>query len=171
MSIRSFLVRQVTEITEILRQAGPMSARDVIISLIPSRESHDQEQDHPRTRQRCQWLTDNLVEYFKFKKSRDSPNEAHGSLLIIVVLVTTATFQVGLSPPGETCQDSYFSNPNNGTSGSEAHIARTSIMGTNSEVTFALFMVFNSMDFSMSLFMINILTSKFPCNLIKKNLN
>lgn len=35
-------------------------------------------------------------------------------------------------------------------------------MGTNSEVTFALFMVFNSMDFSMSLSMINILTSKFP---------
>ncbi|PPR86863.1 hypothetical protein GOBAR_AA33828 [Gossypium barbadense] len=98
------------------------------------------EPDHPRTRQRCQWLTDNLVEYFKFKKA----------------------FHVGLSPPGGTCQDSYFPNPNNGTSGGEAHIAGTSIMGTNSEVTFALFMVFNSMDFSMSLSMINILTSKFP---------
>ncbi|MBA0547984.1 hypothetical protein Golob_019110 [Gossypium lobatum] len=149
----------VTEITEILRQAGAVSARDVIISPIPSRESHDQEPDHPRTRQRCQQLTD---EYFKFKKGRDSPSKAHGSLLIIAVLVTTATFQVGLSPPGGTCQDSYFPNPNNGTSGGEAHIAGTSIMGTNSEVTFALFMVFNSMDFSMSLSMINILTSKFP---------
>ncbi|KAH1131454.1 hypothetical protein J1N35_002832 [Gossypium stocksii] len=70
--------------------------------------------------------------------------------------------RVGLSPPGGTCQDSYFPNPNNGTSGSEAHIAGTSIMGTKSEVTFALFMVFNSMDFSMSRSMINILTSKFP---------
>ncbi|MBA0639229.1 hypothetical protein Goklo_022274, partial [Gossypium klotzschianum] len=158
----SALQLAVTEITEILQQAGAVSARDVIISPIPSRESHDQEPDHPRTRQRCQWLTDNLVEYFKFKKGRDSPSEAHGSLLIIAVLVTTATFQVGLSPPGGTCQDSYFPNPNNGTSGGEAHIAGTSIMGTNSEVTSALFMVFNSMDFSMSLSMINILTSKFP---------
>ncbi|TYH61478.1 hypothetical protein ES332_D07G054800v1 [Gossypium tomentosum] len=148
---RTWTVRQVTEITEILRQAGAVSARDVIISPIPSRESHDQEPDHPRTRQRCQRLTDNLVEYFNSRL-----------LLIIAVLVTTATFQVGLSPPGGTCQDSYFPNPNNGTSGGEAHIAGTSIMGTNSEVTFALFMVFNSMDFSMSLSMINILTSKFP---------
>ncbi|MBA0674107.1 hypothetical protein Goari_015719 [Gossypium aridum] len=142
----SALQLAVTEITEILRQAGAVSARDVIIPPIPSRESHDQEPDHPRTRQRCQRLTD---EYFKFKKGRDSPSKAHGSLLITAVLVTTATFQVGLSPPGGTCQDSYFPNPNNGTSGGEAHVAGTSIMGTNSEVTFALFMVFNSMDFSM----------------------
>ncbi|PPR86862.1 hypothetical protein GOBAR_AA33827 [Gossypium barbadense] len=74
-SFRCFLVRQVTEIKEILRQAGAVSARDVINSPIPSRESHDQEPDHPRTRQRCQWLTDNLVEYFKFKKGRDSPRK------------------------------------------------------------------------------------------------
>ncbi|KAK5817637.1 hypothetical protein PVK06_022564 [Gossypium arboreum] len=122
-SFRCFLVRQVTEIKEILRQAGAS-----ISSL----------------------------------RKAETPSEAHGSSLIIAVLVTTATFHVGLSPPGGTCQDSYFPNPNNGTSGGEAHIAGTSIMGTNSEVTFALFMVFNSMDFSMSLSMINILTSKFP---------
>lgn len=79
--------------------------------------------------------------------SLDSASEACSSLLIIAVLVATATFQVGLSPPGGTCQDSYFPNPNNGTGGSEAHIAGTSIMGTNSEDTFALFMVFNSMVF------------------------
>ncbi|KAL4352990.1 hypothetical protein GQ457_06G036250 [Hibiscus cannabinus] len=52
------------------------------------------------TRPKCQWLTDNVVEYFKFKKDRDSPREARSALLVIAVLVATATFQVGLNPPG-----------------------------------------------------------------------
>ena len=37
---------------------------------------------------------DNMVEYFKFKKGRDSPSEARSALLVIAVLVVTATFQV-----------------------------------------------------------------------------
>lgn len=42
----------------------------------------------------------NLVEYVKFKKGRDSPSEARSALLFIAVLVATATFQVGVGPPG-----------------------------------------------------------------------
>lgn len=90
----------------------------------------------------------NLEEYFKFKKGRDSPSNARNSLLVISVLVATATYQVGLSPPGGVWQDGEFRGQ--------------SIMGYNSKVTFLLFMLFNSIGFSVSLFMINILTANFP---------
>jgi hypothetical protein len=90
----------------------------------------------------------NLEEYFKFKKGRDSPSNARNSLLVISVLVATATYQVGLSPPGGVWQDGEFRGQ--------------SIMGYNSKVTFLFFMFFNSVGFSVSLFMINILTANFP---------
>ncbi|XWS60155.1 hypothetical protein CRYUN_Cryun07bG0010800 [Craigia yunnanensis] len=150
------------EIADILQRAGAVRARDVMISPIPSYESHSEVINHSRTQPRCQRQTDNLVEYFKFKKGRDSPSEARSDLLVIAVLVATATFQVELIPPGGTWQDSYSRNQNNGSSHHGAHSAGNSIMGTSSRIAFALFVVFNSLGFSMSLFMINILTSKFP---------
>uniref|UniRef100_A0A7N2MIK8 PGG domain-containing protein n=1 Tax=Quercus lobata TaxID=97700 RepID=A0A7N2MIK8_QUELO len=70
----------------------------------------------------------NLVEYFKFKKGRDSPSDARNVLLVISVLVATATFQVGLTPPGGFWQD--------------GSLAGRSILGSNSEVTFLLFRSF-----------------------------
>lgn len=82
----------------------------------------------------------NLVEYFKFKKGRDSPSDARNVLLVISVLVATATFQVGLSPPGGFWQD--------------GSLAGRSSLGSNSEVTLT--------GFSVSLFTINILTTNFP---------
>ncbi|XVE56456.1 hypothetical protein DITRI_Ditri04bG0011300 [Diplodiscus trichospermus] len=150
------------EIADTLQRAGALRSRDVS----PSDERHNELVNQPRTRPRCQRQTDDLVEYFKFKKGRDSPSEARSALLVIAVLVATATFQVGLSPPGGTWQDSYTPNQNNLTGASAgvngAHTAGTSIMGTSSGITFALFVVFNSIGFAVSLFMINILTSKFP---------
>ncbi|XVF54852.1 hypothetical protein PTKIN_Ptkin05aG0214200 [Pterospermum kingtungense] len=87
------------EIAEILQHAGAVSTRDVMISPVPSHESHNEVNNNSITQQRCQRKTDDLLEYFKFKKERDSPGEAHSALLVIAVLVATATFQVGLSPP------------------------------------------------------------------------
>ncbi|KAK8530810.1 hypothetical protein V6N13_030749 [Hibiscus sabdariffa] len=153
------------EIAEILRRAGAVSARDVTIPQIPSHESHDPEPDHPRTQQRSRWRAENMAEYFKFKKGRDSPSEARNTLLVIAVLVATATFQVGLNPPGGTWQDSYFPNQNNSTGLNAPHLAGKSVMGTNDGTTFALFVASNSLGFAMSLFVINILTSKFPMQL------
>ncbi|XP_021286659.1 ankyrin repeat-containing protein BDA1 [Herrania umbratica] len=144
------------EIADILQHAGAVRARDVMISPTSSCESPNQ------TPQRSQRQTENLVEYFKFKKGRDPPSEARSALLVIAVLVATATFQVGLSPPGGTWQDNSSPNQSNGTSIQSAYSAGTSIMGTSNGIAFALFVLFNSIGFSMSLFMINILTSKFP---------
>lgn len=90
----------------------------------------------------------NLVVYFKFKKGRDSPSNACNVLLVLSALVATATFQVGLTPPGGFWQD--------------GSLAGRSILGSNSEVTFLLFVLFNSIGFSVSLFIITILATNFP---------
>lgn len=37
-----------------------------------------------------------MEDYFKRKRGRDSPSDSHNALLAIAVLITTATFQVGL---------------------------------------------------------------------------
>lgn len=92
------------------------------------------------------------LEYFKFHRSRDNPSDVRNALLVIAVLVATATFQVGLSPPGGNWQDS-----NEG-----KDFAGRSIIGTRSETLFLVFVVFNSIGFSLSVYMIGILTSKFP---------
>ncbi|XP_062000674.1 ankyrin repeat-containing protein BDA1-like [Rosa rugosa] len=153
------------EIYDTLRGAGALRAQDIVHSAVPSFDSDNQtllncpvaagthQLQHPN----------DFIEYFKFKKGRDSPSDARTALLIVAVLVTTATFQVGLSPPTGVWQDS--EPKKNGTSSDPAHKAGTSIMGSYSATAFVFFVVFNSIGFSVSLYMINILTSKFPLQL------
>ncbi|CAK7336916.1 unnamed protein product [Dovyalis caffra] len=108
------------EIVEILRNAGATRARDIIQSTIPSNQTSTDNSSMP---ERCQSNLNNLVEYFKFKKGRDSPSEARGTLLVIAVLVATATFQVGINPPGGVWQDTNIPDQKNSTSSNNAHIA------------------------------------------------
>lgn len=106
--------------------------------------------------------TNYFVDYFKFHKERDSPSEVRSALLVIAVLVATATYQVGLSPPGGVWQDDTGPNQNNN---NRTNYAGKSIMGTEKLVLFGLFASFNSIGFFVSLFMINTLISKFPLQL------
>ncbi|KAJ6869417.1 ankyrin repeat-containing protein BDA1-like [Populus alba x Populus x berolinensis] len=147
------------EIVEILRSAGATRARDIIHSTIPNNQTSN---DNPPTPERCLSNRNNLVEYFKFKKGRDSPSEARSTLLVIAVLVATATFQVGVNPPGGLWQDTNIPDHTNSTSSSNAHFAGQSILATTEPVGFMLFVFFNSVGFSMSLYMIYVLTSEFP---------
>ncbi|KAK3183327.1 hypothetical protein Dsin_030613 [Dipteronia sinensis] len=153
------------EIQEILCNAGAIRTKDVTISSIPSPpEPYNQTLvNSPGTPQACTPRSD-LVEYFKFKKGRDSPGETRTALLVIAVLVATATFQVGVNPPGGVWQDNYIPDQNNGTSSStnKAHKAGRSILGSLNIISFCIFMVSNSVGFSLSLHMINMLTIKFP---------
>ncbi|KAF9671818.1 hypothetical protein SADUNF_Sadunf12G0088100 [Salix dunnii] len=146
------------EIVEILGSAGAMRARDTVPSAATS--SHTST-DNTSTPERFCSNGNNLVEYFKFKKYRDSPSEARGTLLVIAVLVATATFQVGVSPPGGFWQDTNIPDQNS-TSSNNAHFAGQAIMATTNKVGFMLFVFFNSVGFSMSLYMLYVLTSKFP---------
>lgn len=108
-----------------------------------------------------------LVNYFTFKKYRDSPSEARSALLVVASLVATATFQASLTPPGGTWQDSNIpavsqNRTSVNTTNQQAHIAGQSIMGTFNGVAFTLFVFFNTIGFSVSLSMLNILTLGFP---------
>ncbi|XP_021905695.1 ankyrin repeat-containing protein BDA1-like [Carica papaya] len=150
------------EIEEILRGAGALRAKDIAVSANPSIESSDSAANTPAAPRRSQSRLKDTLEYFKFKKGRDSPSEARSTLLVIAILVATATFQAGLSPPGGVWQDHNLPGRNSSTSIDKEHFAGWSIMGTASGITFVLFVLFNSIGFSVSLFMINILTRDFP---------
>ncbi|ESR55184.1 hypothetical protein CICLE_v10024369mg, partial [Citrus x clementina] len=126
------------EIEEILRSAGATGMRDDNqTSTNPLRTKND------------------MTEFFKFKKGRDSPGETRSSLLVVAALVATTTFQFCVNPPGGTWQD-------NSTPSSKAHIAGESIWGSTNTIAFRLYMFFNSLGFKLPLQMINILTTKFP---------
>ena len=146
------------EIVEILGSAGAMRARDTVSTTVTNSHTSTENTSTPEGL----WSNgNNLVEYFKFKKYRDSPSEARGTLLVIAVLVATATFQVGVSPPGGFWQDTTLPGQNS-TSSNNAHLAGQAIMATTNKVGFMLFVFFNSVGFSMSLYMLYVLTSKFP---------
>ncbi|KAM1126461.1 hypothetical protein ACFX2B_041139 [Malus domestica] len=153
------------EIEEILRGAGASRAQDIGASRaqdIQHTPSHGPMETNTLQLQQ----PNNPMEYFKFKMGRDSPSDARTALLVVAVLVATATFQAGLNPPGGVWQDSTGSNKNGTGSGSNepAHSAGESVMGSY-HVSFVGFMVLNSIGFFVSLDMINVLTINFPLQL------
>ncbi|KAJ6976389.1 hypothetical protein NC653_028498 [Populus alba x Populus x berolinensis] len=106
----------------------------------------------PQHQRRCWSNRDNLVEYFKFKKDRDSPSEARGTLLVI------AGF-------GCNCNVPSWSQPSRSNT---AHFVGQSIYGrTTNTVGFMLFVFLStqigffhvSLQFSMST------QVNSPCNL------
>ncbi|KAF5732269.1 putative Ankyrin repeat family protein [Tripterygium wilfordii] len=153
------------EIEDNLHYAGATRARDISLSPMPSFGPHNQAVvNSPSEPEMRQFESNNLVDYFKFKKDRDSPSEARSSMLIIAALVAAATFQAAVNPPGGVWQDTYVPNsPNQNLSSiNKAHNAGESILGSSKVVGYAIFMFFNSLGFVLSLIMIDILTSKFP---------
>ncbi|KAL9227256.1 hypothetical protein vseg_002969 [Gypsophila vaccaria] len=131
------------ELLEILQGAGALKARDLALHITTQSCST---RDRP-----VNSTSSNLIQYFKFHAGRDSPSDVRSTLLVIAVLVATATYQVGISPPGGTWQDDQ-----------RGHIAGTSILGSHSLWSYVLLVGFNSLGFNVSLYMIGILTSKFP---------
>lgn len=106
--------------------------------------------------------------YFKYNKNRDSPSKIRNYLLVIAVLIATGTYQAVLSPPGGVWQDDLPNNNSTNTNTNTTtptHIAGQAVMGTHRPVTFALFLVFNSIGFFMSVHMICFLTIGFPLQL------
>ncbi|ESR50283.1 hypothetical protein CICLE_v10033891mg [Citrus x clementina] len=135
------------EIEEILRSAGATGMRDDNQTSTDNPAASSAETNPLRTK-------NDVTEYFKFKKGRDSPGETRSSLLVVAALVAT-TFQFGVNPPGGAWQDNSIPT-------SKTHIAGESIWGSTNTIAFRLYMFFNSLGFKLSLQMINILTTKFP---------
>ncbi|XP_042505546.1 ankyrin repeat-containing protein BDA1-like [Macadamia integrifolia] len=140
------------EIADLLRNAGASRGQDVVVSdPSPSSNNIQQtilEQSSPSN-------VESWIEYFKFSRGRDSPSEARNSLLMIAILLATATYQAVMSPPGGNWQDD----------APPYHIAGQSIFATKYKTTFWMFVFLNSTGFYMSLYMINTLTVNFPMQL------
>ncbi|XP_010442600.1 PREDICTED: ankyrin repeat-containing protein At2g01680-like [Camelina sativa] len=150
------------EIYEKFIEAGAQRGRDVGTTNVERTTSTSTSTCQERSQSHK-----DLVKYFTFKKHRDSPSEARSALLVVASLVATATFQASLTPPGGTWQDSSIPAVSQNTTSvtatnQQAHIAGQSIMGTFNGVAFTMFVFFNTIGFSVSLSMLNILTLGFP---------
>ncbi|KAL2958783.1 hypothetical protein AAZX31_18G228400 [Glycine max] len=77
----------------------------------------------------------NWLTYFKYEEVRDTPRETRNILLIIFTLVAVVTFQAGVNPPAIYASD---------------------------EHAYYVFLIFNSLAFFNSIFVILLLTHKFP---------
>ncbi|KAA8515823.1 hypothetical protein F0562_018566 [Nyssa sinensis] len=145
------------EMEEMLRGAGAMRGRDTQNQVVATNSpSNDQSRTQSPSKQ--------LLEYFKYDQINDSPSKVRNTLLVIAVLIATATYQAVLSPPGGVWQDDSGSNNNNDTA-KEKHTAGQAVMGLHNSISYGLFLFFNSIGFFTSLHMINFLTIGFPLRL------
>ncbi|OIT07813.1 ankyrin repeat-containing protein [Nicotiana attenuata] len=165
------------DIEEILRACGAVSVENMQTSQQeaspqswvavqdPSnvQSSREHRRDQPQSRSK------KLQDYFKHNKTKDSPGKVRDTLLVIAILIATATYQAVLSPPGGVWQDTYWPDANNSTRNDgkvpSPRITGQSVMGTINPITYGLFLVFNSIGFFVSLHMINFLTVGFPLQL------
>ncbi|KAM7508863.1 hypothetical protein LguiA_019316 [Lonicera macranthoides] len=145
------------EIEDILRQAGAVKAEDlhslpeVVISEERIKSTNNQTNEQPPMNHARSRATQ-LLEYFQYDHIKDSQGEVRNILLVVVILIATATYQAVLSPPGGVWQDDVPSN----------HTAGKTIMGSKNPAMYGLFLLFNSVGFFTSLLMINVLTAGFP---------
>lgn len=153
-----------SEIEEMLTLAGASPSNTLIRVQHQSSSGPEQEQRRERDHERS--ASQKLQDYFKYDKIKESPGQARNTLLVITVLIATATYQAVLSPPGGVWEDDYWADPaqnNNGSSKQPPrHTAGKSVMSTHNYVSYGLFLLFNSIGFFMSLHMMNFLTVGLP---------
>nr|GMD62140.1 pentatricopeptide repeat-containing protein At1g02150 [Ipomoea batatas] len=138
------------EIEEMLRRAGGARARDFSLQSLEADRTATSDLDQGRPQSPAK----QLLNYFKYDTIKDSPARVRNTLLVIAVLIATATYQAVLSPPGGVWQDD-----------SNDHVAGKSVMGSHKPIAYSLFLVSNSVGFFTSLHIICLLTNAFPLHL------
>ncbi|XP_056161801.1 ankyrin repeat-containing protein BDA1-like [Syzygium oleosum] len=170
------------EIAEILTRSGATRSRGLPSSSMVTMATEDPEpqtdQSNGRLHQSRRTWTDRCTCFlklkfetprwfkdFEYRKGRDSPGDVRNALLVVAALITTATYQAVLQPPGGMWQDD--SGPS--TDSTDATNNRTTsykagqaVLGTKNPVAYILFLIFNTAGFFASLQMIEILTLGFP---------
>ncbi|KAL2906607.1 Ankyrin repeat-containing protein BDA1 [Bienertia sinuspersici] len=131
------------EIQDILQSAGATKAQNLNSTTCYSSANLDPPSNSCRSK--------DLIDFFRFHEGRDSPSDVRTTLLVIAVLVAAATYQVGISPPGDVWQED-----------DQGLVAGTSILATRNVVSYILLVSCNSIGFNVSLSMIYTLTKKFP---------
>lgn len=140
------------EIEEMLRENGAMRARE---SQTISQETTTRVNEESRSRSPAK----KLLDYFKYDTIKDSPGSVRNTLLVLAVLIATATYQAVLSPPGGVWQDD---DSRTGINKGTPHVAGESIMVYHNPKSYRIFLICNSFGFFTSLHMINFLTIGFP---------
>ncbi|XVE86169.1 hypothetical protein DITRI_Ditri18aG0014300 [Diplodiscus trichospermus] len=93
------------------------------------------------------------------RESKNMSSDTRNALLVVAVLIITATYQASLSPPGGV-----WPGDNNNSNGSGSPVPGTSVMKTN---IFRFFMTFNTVAlWSTLLLIIYLLPSGFPSYLL-----
>lgn len=150
------------EIYQILREAGAVRSRDLDTRQETTTENETTQSEESLMTHK-QWL-----DYFKYKKDRVSPNEVRNVLLVIAILIATATYQAVLSPPGGVWQEDYCINGYcqvtnlKGNKTKPVYYAGTTIMGSKSWISYGIFIFLNSIGFFTSIELISLLTKGLP---------
>ncbi|KAI3826835.1 hypothetical protein L1987_00893 [Smallanthus sonchifolius] len=156
------------EIHEILIQTGALKAGNL---QSPAHTQEKRSNLHVTRHQHPGFHPRKLLNYFRFNSLRDSPSKVRNTLLVIAILVTTATYQPVLSTPGGTWQDDYVpstlntsssSATTNITTATKPHTAGQPIMLTHRPIVYNAFILVNSLGFYTSIHMIVMLTISFP---------
>lgn len=155
------------EIHQILHEAGAVRSRDLDTrqetKTKPTITENETTQSEESLMTHKQWL-----DYFKYKKDRVSPNEVRNVLLVIAILIATATYQAVLSPPGGVWQEDYCINGYcqvtnlKGNKTKPVYYAGTTIMGSKSWISYGIFIFLNSIGFFTSIELISLLTKGLP---------
>ncbi|KAK1413434.1 hypothetical protein QVD17_35207 [Tagetes erecta] len=146
------------EIEEILIQSGALKAVN-LQSPTYTHEERSTNHDAIIAQQHSRSPAKKVLDYFKYSNLNDSPSNVRNTLLVIVILITAATYQPALSPPGGFWQDDLV--PSNSTA-AKPHTAGEAIMLTHNPISFSIFLYANSVGFYTSLHMLMVLTTSFP---------
>ncbi|KAL3742672.1 hypothetical protein ACJRO7_018053 [Eucalyptus globulus] len=119
------------------------------ILLLVNNEAGDAEMVEILMRSRATRIP--TVRVLQVQEERDSPSDVRNALLVVAALITIATYQAMLQPPGGLWQD------NSGSSSSS-----TAGFGYKSLPSYILFIISNSAGFFASARMITVLTLGFP---------
>ncbi|KAK7374428.1 hypothetical protein VNO80_07858 [Phaseolus coccineus] len=95
----------------------------------------------------------NWLRYFQYEERRDTPSDTRNILLIIFTLVAAVTFQAAVNPPGGVWQETE----------DEKHAGRATY--ALDKKGYYVFLIFNTLAFANSVFIILSLTHKFPFHL------
>ncbi|XP_043717962.1 ankyrin repeat-containing protein BDA1-like [Telopea speciosissima] len=174
----SLLVRNVVRVNE--RNADGLTAMDLLLNL-PSSSTPNREriktmlsekgakkakdingcQVAAKTTSVLKWVFNSsriksVSRYFKMKVEKDTPSDERNALLVIVVLIATATYQTGISPPGG------YWDKDGTTNYGGTYYAGQPIWSTVAPITYNLVMLFNFAGFILSLILAYNLTLGFP---------
>ncbi|CAA2983205.1 ankyrin repeat-containing BDA1-like [Olea europaea subsp. europaea] len=163
------------EIEEMLRLAGASGVENTNSGQWATQSDNRNVSTHEPSesevgRERPRKPSKKLRDFFNYDKTIDTPNKVRHTLLVIAVLITTATYQAVLSTPGGVWQEDFSPTSNKTDTGDTRsspppHTAGRAVMGTHKLSSYGPFLFFNSIGFFMSIHMINFLTTKIPLRL------